>query len=47
MLRKMQAGKGLLPLYTPGGTQDSREGKAISAEDKADSRTGRDGHKLI
>lgn len=47
MLSKMQAGKGLRPIYTPVGTQDSKEGKAISAEDTADSRTGRDGHKLI
>lgn len=47
MLSKMQTGKGLLPIYPLGGTQDSGEGKAISAEDKADSRTGRDGHKLI
>lgn len=44
---KIQAGKGLLPMYTPGETQDSRDRKAISAEDKADSRTGRDGHKII
>lgn len=47
MLSKMQAEKGLLPADSPGGTQGSGEGKAISAEDKAASGTGRDGHKLL
>lgn len=47
MLSKMQAEKGLLPADSPGGTQGSGEGKAISAENKAASGTGRDGHKLL
>lgn len=47
LFSKMQAGKGLLPIYTPGRTQDSPEAKATSAEGKAESREGRDGHKLI
>lgn len=47
MLIKIQAGKELPPMYTPGETQDSRDRKAIPAEEKADSRTGRYSHQLI